>query len=297
MRRRLWISARDCSYIRRTSSHQEPRLCPLSSTFVSPSARAWRGDRGRRRRPVGAAAAAVPARSRQHLSDRGRRGLCAARHRHRQRRRPASSGNACSSGLLKGRPLTRDHLQPLPSRPYGAGGLAVPAARSRTLREPDRISRCADDPARSRRAQRRALSRLLPAATASASSRPSCCSTAACTTCAWSASCRAPSTALMAEETLEIGGRSFEVLTGGGHSSEQVMLYCREGGFILCADQVMAEDLAQHQRRGDQSQRRSARRLSALAGRRSNKDLPAESAGPARPQPAVRRPARRASTN
>ena len=46
---------------------------------------------------------------------------------------------------------------------------------------------------------------------------------------------------LMADETLEIGGRSFEVLTGGGHSSEQAMLYCREGGFILCADQVMAK--------------------------------------------------------
>ena len=45
---------------------------------------------------------------------------------------------------------------------------------------------------------------------------------------------------LMAEETLEIGGRSFEILTGGGHSSEQAMLYCREGGFILCADQAMA---------------------------------------------------------
>ncbi len=46
---------------------------------------------------------------------------------------------------------------------------------------------------------------------------------------------------LMAEETLEIGGRSFEVITGGGHASEQVMLYCREGGFILCADQAMAK--------------------------------------------------------
>ena len=46
---------------------------------------------------------------------------------------------------------------------------------------------------------------------------------------------------LMAEETLEIGGRSFEILTGGGHSSEQAMLYCREGGFVLCADQVLAK--------------------------------------------------------
>jgi glyoxylase-like metal-dependent hydrolase (beta-lactamase superfamily II) len=46
---------------------------------------------------------------------------------------------------------------------------------------------------------------------------------------------------LMAEEALEIGGRRFEIVTGGGHSSEQAMLYCREGGFILCADQVLAK--------------------------------------------------------
>jgi glyoxylase-like metal-dependent hydrolase (beta-lactamase superfamily II) len=46
---------------------------------------------------------------------------------------------------------------------------------------------------------------------------------------------------VMAEETLTIGGRRFEVLTGGGHSAEQVMLYCREGGFALCADQAMAK--------------------------------------------------------
>ena len=46
---------------------------------------------------------------------------------------------------------------------------------------------------------------------------------------------------LMADETLEIGGRTFEILTGGGHSPEQTMLYCREGGFILSVDQVMAK--------------------------------------------------------
>jgi glyoxylase-like metal-dependent hydrolase (beta-lactamase superfamily II) len=46
---------------------------------------------------------------------------------------------------------------------------------------------------------------------------------------------------LLAEETLEIGGRSFEILTGAGHSSEQAMLYCRDGGFVLCADQVLAK--------------------------------------------------------
>ncbi len=46
---------------------------------------------------------------------------------------------------------------------------------------------------------------------------------------------------LMAGETLDIGGRSFDVITGGGHSPEQVMLYCRDGGFLLSADQVMAK--------------------------------------------------------
>jgi glyoxylase-like metal-dependent hydrolase (beta-lactamase superfamily II) len=46
---------------------------------------------------------------------------------------------------------------------------------------------------------------------------------------------------LMADETLEIGGRRFDILTGGGHSSEQVMLYCRDGGFVLSADQAMAK--------------------------------------------------------
>jgi glyoxylase-like metal-dependent hydrolase (beta-lactamase superfamily II) len=46
---------------------------------------------------------------------------------------------------------------------------------------------------------------------------------------------------LMAGETLVIGGRSFEVMTGAGHSAEQAMLYCREGGFVLCADQVLVK--------------------------------------------------------
>ncbi len=46
---------------------------------------------------------------------------------------------------------------------------------------------------------------------------------------------------LMAGEVLEIGGRTFEVLTGSGHSSEQVMLHCREAKFVLCTDQVMAK--------------------------------------------------------
>jgi glyoxylase-like metal-dependent hydrolase (beta-lactamase superfamily II) len=45
---------------------------------------------------------------------------------------------------------------------------------------------------------------------------------------------------LIAGERLGIGGRSFEVLTGGGHAPEQVMLYSRAENLILCADQVLA---------------------------------------------------------
>jgi glyoxylase-like metal-dependent hydrolase (beta-lactamase superfamily II) len=36
-----------------------------------------------------------------------------------------------------------------------------------------------------------------------------------------------------------IGGRRFEVLTGGGHSSDQVMLFCRDDNLFLVADQVL----------------------------------------------------------
>ncbi len=45
---------------------------------------------------------------------------------------------------------------------------------------------------------------------------------------------------LIAGETLVIGRRRFEVLTGGGHSLEQVMLHCPEERLLLCADQVLA---------------------------------------------------------
>jgi glyoxylase-like metal-dependent hydrolase (beta-lactamase superfamily II) len=45
---------------------------------------------------------------------------------------------------------------------------------------------------------------------------------------------------LIAGETLTIGGRVFEILTGGGHAPEQVMLFCREAGVFLAADQVLA---------------------------------------------------------
>lgn len=41
-------------------------------------------------------------------------------------------------------------------------------------------------------------------------------------------------------ETLKIGGREFAVLTGGGHSPEQIMLHCKAQNLVLCADQVLA---------------------------------------------------------
>lgn len=46
---------------------------------------------------------------------------------------------------------------------------------------------------------------------------------------------------VVAGDRLTIGGRRFEVLTGGGHAPEQVMLLCREEGIFLPADQVLAK--------------------------------------------------------
>jgi glyoxylase-like metal-dependent hydrolase (beta-lactamase superfamily II) len=46
---------------------------------------------------------------------------------------------------------------------------------------------------------------------------------------------------LVAGDTIEIGGRSFAVLTGNGHAPEQVMLYCASDKLFLAADQVLAK--------------------------------------------------------
>lgn len=46
---------------------------------------------------------------------------------------------------------------------------------------------------------------------------------------------------LIAGDTLRIGTRTFEVLTGGGHSAEQVMLLSRPDRLFLAADQVLAQ--------------------------------------------------------
>lgn len=44
---------------------------------------------------------------------------------------------------------------------------------------------------------------------------------------------------LMMPDTLEIGNRSFRVLSGDGHAPEQIMLYCAEEKLLFAADQVI----------------------------------------------------------
>jgi glyoxylase-like metal-dependent hydrolase (beta-lactamase superfamily II) len=46
---------------------------------------------------------------------------------------------------------------------------------------------------------------------------------------------------IAAGDSLRIGGRDWEVLTGGGHSVELAMLYCRADNLFLAADQVLAK--------------------------------------------------------
>ena len=46
---------------------------------------------------------------------------------------------------------------------------------------------------------------------------------------------------IVAGDTLQIGARSFEVLTGNGHAPEQAMLYCAADNVFLAADQVLAK--------------------------------------------------------
>jgi glyoxylase-like metal-dependent hydrolase (beta-lactamase superfamily II) len=46
---------------------------------------------------------------------------------------------------------------------------------------------------------------------------------------------------IVAGDTLRIGGRNFQVLTGDGHAPEQVMLYCEDEQLLLAADQVLAK--------------------------------------------------------
>jgi len=46
---------------------------------------------------------------------------------------------------------------------------------------------------------------------------------------------------LVAGDVLTIGGRQFDVLTGGGHSPEQIMLLNRADKILFAADQVLAK--------------------------------------------------------
>ncbi|MGR3425112.1 MAG: MBL fold metallo-hydrolase [Sagittula sp.] len=44
---------------------------------------------------------------------------------------------------------------------------------------------------------------------------------------------------LAPEVPLRIGGRTFSVLTGGGHSPDQAMLWCKDDNLFLAADQIL----------------------------------------------------------
>jgi glyoxylase-like metal-dependent hydrolase (beta-lactamase superfamily II) len=46
---------------------------------------------------------------------------------------------------------------------------------------------------------------------------------------------------LVAGQTFKIGGRLFEIFTGGGHSPEQAMLFCAPENLFFAADQVLAK--------------------------------------------------------
>lgn len=46
---------------------------------------------------------------------------------------------------------------------------------------------------------------------------------------------------VVAGDTLKIGGRRFDVLSGDGHAPEQLMLYCAADNVFLAADQVLAK--------------------------------------------------------
>jgi glyoxylase-like metal-dependent hydrolase (beta-lactamase superfamily II) len=46
---------------------------------------------------------------------------------------------------------------------------------------------------------------------------------------------------LIAGETIDLGGRTWRILTGGGHAPEQAMLHCEAEHLFLSADQVLAK--------------------------------------------------------
>jgi glyoxylase-like metal-dependent hydrolase (beta-lactamase superfamily II) len=48
-------------------------------------------------------------------------------------------------------------------------------------------------------------------------------------------------TRVVAGDTLKLGGRCFDVLSGDGHAPEQLMLFCASDNIFLAADQVLAK--------------------------------------------------------
>ncbi len=97
-------------------------------------------------------------------------------------------------------------------------------------------------------------------------------------------------TRLVAGDRLEIGGRSFDVLTGNGHAPEQVMLYCAADNVFLAADQVLAKITPNISVWAVDPAGRSARPLRALAQRDQGAD-PRGRAGAAGAPAALLRPA------
>ena len=95
---------------------------------------------------------------------------------------------------------------------------------------------------------------------------------------------------IVAGDSLRIGGRTFEVLSGDGHAPEQMMLYCAADKLFLAADQVLAKISPNVSVWAGRSVWRSARPLSALAEDAANAPAGGR-AGAARPSTAVLRPA------
>ena len=161
---------------------QHPLSAELTYPFPTPPA-PGRCARGGARHPLGSAGAAVPARSRQCLSGRGRQRLGGARYRHRQ------CGDARRMGWAARRAAARATAHPhpghsLPSRSYRSRRLAVRAIRASAADEPDRVSRQPRHSSRSRRAQFRAVSELLSFARPRCRNHASACSPAVIAICA-----------------------------------------------------------------------------------------------------------------
>ena len=122
-----------------------------------------RNDRGSSGRVVGAFSPPVPARPRQHLSDRGRRRVRAHRRGDRQRAVPRRLGGAARRAA-SGTQTDADHRHPLPPGPCRPGRVALRALRPAARDERDGISDRAQSSSRPARAEIGALSRLLPLA-------------------------------------------------------------------------------------------------------------------------------------